>query len=137
MAKAPPKRSTIDPVDQVAAGDEDEEEQKPDERPQYRLTEPAYIEDRLLDTGALIRFEDIPGHHMKPVNAQAKAKCKALWPNGRPEYSDPIQSMTIVGGKTEASEATKMMTAMAEQTAAITALVSAVVGTQQQVKKAA
>lgn len=121
--KAMPK-STIDSVPSAETLPEDEiEVEAPDERPQYRLTEQAYIEDRLLEPGALIRYEGVPGHHMKPVNAAAKAHCKELWPDGRPSYLDPIQSMAIVG-KTEATETAKLIGAMAAQTEAVTALLA-------------
>lgn len=132
--KKPATRSSIDQV--AEPNEDDEQEQTVDERPQYKLTEQAYIEDRLLEPGALIRYEGTPGHHMKPHNAQAKALCKKLWPDGRPEYVDPIQSMAIVG-KTEASESQKMMTAMAEQTAAMTNLANAMTASIQPQKKAA
>lgn len=131
MATKKPQ-STIDPVE--PRSEDDEEEQQVDNRPQYKLTEQAYIEDRLLEPGTLIRYVGTPGHHMKPHNAEAKALCKRLWPDGRPEYIDPIQSMAIVG-KTEASESQKMMTAMAEQTAALTSLANAM--TAQAVHKKA
>lgn len=134
MATKKPQ-STIDPID-TNADDDDEQEQRVDNRPQYKLTEQAYIEDRLLEPGALIRYEGTPGHHMKPHNAEAKALCKKLWPDGRPEYVDPIQSMAIVG-KTELSESAKMMGAMAEQTAAITSMANAVVSALAPQRKAA
>lgn len=124
MAKHAPKpRSTIDAQINTEQLDEDEEQATPDERPQYRLTEKAYIEDRLLEEGALIRYEGMPGHHMKPANARAKAACKELWPNGRPAFVDPIQSMAIVGGKEDTPE-TRMLAAMAAQTEAMTKLLT-------------
>lgn len=124
---AKPKSSidSIPAIDRLPEDAEDEAPEAPDMRPQYRLTEQAYIEDRLLEPGALIRYEGTPGHHMKPANAAAKAVCKELWPNGRPEYLDPIQSMAIVGGKEDTPES-RMLRAMSAQTEAVTALVGAV-----------
>ena len=117
----PKLRSAID-----VERDEDDEIEAPDDRPQYKLTEQAYIEDRLLEPGSLIRYVGTPGHHMKPANAQAKALCKELWPNGRPEFVDPISSMAIVGGREDTPE-TRMLAAMAAQTDAVTKLVASVV----------
>lgn len=124
---AKPKSSidSIPPVDRLPEDVEDDAPEAPDNHPQYRLTEQAYIEDRLLEPGALIRYEGTPGHHMKPVNAAAKDLCAKLWPNGRPEYLDPIQSMAIVGGKEDTAES-RMLRAMSAQTEAVTALVGAV-----------
>jgi len=134
--KAP--RSSIDPVrsDNQAVLDEDDiEPVEADNRPQYRLTEAAYIEDRLLEPGALVRYEGIPGHHMKPANAAAKAKCAELWPNGRPAFVDPIQSMAIVGGSANGevpavdklvSVVSQQAQAVAQQTQAVNAFLGAV-----------
>jgi hypothetical protein len=51
--------------------DDDEPEQP--EVPQYKLTEPAYINDRLYAADELIYFTGVPGYHMAPVNKAAKA----------------------------------------------------------------
>lgn len=50
------------------------------EAPKYKLLEPAYIDDILYgeekvnsEKGVVIFFEGIPGPHMKPLNAAARA----------------------------------------------------------------
>jgi len=61
------------------------------ESAKYRLTEQAYIDDKLLEVGAVIEYDGIPGHHMEPVNAVAEAAKKKA-----PKYLDPILAMTAV-----------------------------------------
>ena len=112
------------PRSMIDTGEEGEDGEQ-DNRPQYRLTAESYIEDHLLQPGALVRYEEVPGWHMEPVNAAAKAKCNALWPNGRPPYVDPIQSMSMTTKPTEESMTLKLMTTMMEQMAAQTAALSA------------
>lgn len=63
------------------------------EVPQYRLSEVAYINDRLLQPGEVIYFEDPPGPHMMPLNDAAKA----MVAKHKPTRVDPIESLTIVG----------------------------------------
>lgn len=71
------------------------------EPPQYRLTEPAYIDDRHYDQGmvdsgkAVIFYEGIPGAHMKPLNAAAKAMVK----KHPPANINPIDEMTSLAPK--------------------------------------
>lgn len=68
-----------------------DKDQVSNEVPQYRLTEQAYIGDKLLEVGAVIEYKGIPGHHMEPINPAAKAAKKKA-----PSYLDPILAMTSV-----------------------------------------
>lgn len=61
----------------------------------YKLTEQAYIHDRIYEAGADIDFDGIPGHHMEPLNDAARAMKK----KHNKVYQDPILAMTAVGGK--------------------------------------
>jgi hypothetical protein len=61
--------------------------------PRYRLTEPAYIDDQLLEAGREINFEGIPGYHMEPLDDAAR-EMKAKYPS---QYVDPITSLQTVG----------------------------------------
>lgn len=69
------------------------------EPPKYRLTEPAYVNDRfydqhLIDGGkAVIFFEGIPGAHMHPMNEAARAMVK----KHQPKRVNPVDELTIVG----------------------------------------
>jgi hypothetical protein len=85
------------------------------EMPRYRLTEKAYLNDRLYDpeempldqmaepddTGTLPRkplivgFAGIPAYYMEPVNDAAKAAI-AKHPE-RMRFSNPIDELVIVG----------------------------------------
>lgn len=79
----------------MSATNGDTTKAKPAEKPRYQLTEKAYINDRLLDPEnmpyeeaqgdenelpkrkpLIITYEGIPGAHMTPVNAAAKAMCE-------------------------------------------------------------
>jgi hypothetical protein len=60
------------------------------EVPQYKLSEPAYIDDILYDTGATIKYRGVPGYHMEPVNDAAR-EMKEKHPSN---YVDPIVAMT-------------------------------------------
>jgi hypothetical protein len=60
--------------------------------PKYKLTEKAFIDDVLYEEGATITYAGVPGHHMEPANAAAKAM-RAKHPN---KYIDPILAMTNV-----------------------------------------
>lgn len=74
----------------------DQAKQEPTkEVPRYKLTEAAYIEDRIYEAEAEVNFSGIPGHHMEPLNDSAKAMKK----KHNKEYVDPILAMTAVGGK--------------------------------------
>jgi hypothetical protein len=63
---------------------------------QYELTEPAYIDDEYLEAGRVITYPGKPGHHMKPVNAEAKAQVKKHYPSGMPGYRDPIEALAQI-----------------------------------------
>ena len=45
----------------------------------YRLTEQAFIDDRLCEPDTIVEYSGIPGHHMLPMNAEARA-AKGLAP---------------------------------------------------------
>ena len=60
--------------------------------PRYRLTESAYIDDQLLEPGAEISYEGIPGHHMDPLDDVAR-EMKRKHPSN---YVDPIVEMTSI-----------------------------------------
>lgn len=96
---------------------------KPKEKPRYRLTEKAYINDRLLDpetmpfeadTGdeeegpkrkpLIITYEGIPGAHMIPVNDAAKLMCE----KHKEQYSrsmNPVDRLSIVGPGADTAKA--------------------------------
>ena len=71
----------------------------PGEVPQYRLTEPAYIDDvyydqRQVDRGeAVIYFTGPPGAHMQPLNDAARSMVE----EHKPKKVDPINTLTTVG----------------------------------------
>lgn len=56
-----------------------EREPQSRETPRYRLTERAYLKEdgdkfeRLVEEGEEIEFRGVPGYHMEPLNAAAKA----------------------------------------------------------------
>lgn len=58
--------------------------------PLYKLTEAAYIDDKLFPEGATINFDGIPGYHMEPMDKAAEAM-KQKHPSVKP---DPIAEMT-------------------------------------------
>lgn len=68
------------------------------EVPQYRLTEPAYIDDVLYDEAqvkaglAVIYFNGIPGPHMLPLNAAAKEMVK----QHKPQRIDPLAAFSVI-----------------------------------------
>lgn len=84
------------------------------EVPKYRLTEPAYLNDRLylpdeqpLDMNAealedgtqprkplVIAYAGIPAHYMEPMNDAARAMCEKH--ADRMSFRDPINDLTIV-----------------------------------------
>lgn len=61
--------------------------------PKYKLTERAYIADVLYEVGDSIDFDGIPGAHMDPLNAAARAKLKEYPP--RP--IGVVEVMTSIG----------------------------------------
>nr|WP_198983062.1 hypothetical protein [Herbaspirillum sp. ASV7] len=73
----------------------DADAKEPKGMPRYKLSEQAYINDRLYEAGTDIDFDGIPGHHMEPLNDAAKAMKKK---HGK-AYLDPILALTAVGGK--------------------------------------
>lgn len=69
------------------------------EVPRYKLTEAAYLKseddrfERMYEAGEEIEFRGVPGYHMEPVNAAAKAMVR----QHKPEQFDfnrlvPLQS---------------------------------------------
>lgn len=92
---------------------------KAKEKPRYQLTEKAYINDRMYDpetmafepdTGdedempkrkpLIVVYEGIPGAHMLPVNAAAKAMCE----KHKAQYErslNPVNNLTVVGPTAE------------------------------------
>lgn len=92
-------------------------------RPKYRLTEKAYIDDRLLDPESMpflqvvdsddvtdenatperkpliIEYDGIPGPHMTPINDEAKAMA-AKYPVQMGASLDPIDSLPIAAPST-------------------------------------
>lgn len=91
-----------------------ETQQRRAEVPKYRLTETAYLNERLyvpdeqpldmnadpLDDGTqprkplIIAFAGIPAHYMEPVNDAARAMCEKH--KDRMSFRDPINELTIV-----------------------------------------
>ena len=69
------------------------------EVPQYRLTEPAYINDvfydqQQIDSGkAVIYHQGVPAHFMAPLNAAAREQVKTH----QPKKIDPFAGLTVVG----------------------------------------
>lgn len=61
-------------------------------KPEYQLTEPAYIDDKMLAVDAKVTWEGKPGHHMEPLNAHAKYMKEK---HGQ-VYVDPIEALTRV-----------------------------------------
>ncbi len=61
----------------------------------YRVTEPCYIDDRLLQPGDEIATADslIPGPHLAPLDEAAQRAVKAAGPV-RMGRVDPVESMT-------------------------------------------
>lgn len=102
----------------------DTNQAKPKEKPRYQLTEKAYINDRLLDPELmafeendssdenelpkrkplLITYEGIPGAHMIPVNAAAKAMCEKH-KDHHTRSLNPVNSLTVVGPSAELAKA--------------------------------
>lgn len=68
------------------------------EMPQYRLTEQAYIHDRLVEAGEAIYFDGIPGAHMAPLNAEARAMVNKYKP-----VSSPIGERLATTGESSAN----------------------------------
>lgn len=87
------------------------------EMPKYRLTEKAYLNERLYnpeempfdqtaepdESGSLPRrplivpFAGIPAYYMEPVNDAARAMCEKH--KARMEFMNPIDQLSIVGDK--------------------------------------
>src|SRR5436190_711715 len=71
---------------------------KQGEVPQYRLTEPAYINDVFFDQNqvdsgkAVIYHVGIPAHFMQPLNAAARAMVK----EHAPKKIDPLAALTVI-----------------------------------------
>jgi hypothetical protein len=61
--------------------------------PKYRLTETAFVDDKICVEDEEIDFEGIPGYHMVAINAAAK-EMKKKHPS-REMYSDPVEGMLI------------------------------------------
>lgn len=93
---------------------------KAKEKPRYQLTEKAYINDRLYDPESMpfeendsgdedslpqrkpliVAYEGIPGAHMVPVNAAAKAMVE----KHKEQHSrslNPVNNLTVVGPSAE------------------------------------
>lgn len=91
-----------------------------EEVPKYKLTEPAYIDDRLLEAGQVIGYKGVPGYHMEPVNEAAEVM-KELHPGRK---IDPILEMTDITANPGAASAlaetvaAAMVKAMAQARAA-------------------
>jgi hypothetical protein len=58
--------------------------------PRYKLTEAAYIDDKLYQEGDTINYDGIPGYHMEPLDKAAE-DMKKKYPSVKP---DPIAEMT-------------------------------------------
>lgn len=63
----------------------------PKETPQYRLTEKAYLNDRVMQEGELIYWTKKPEHYMTPMNRAAREMVKQY----KPEYRDPFESIQV------------------------------------------
>lgn len=62
------------------------------EVPQYKLTEPAYIDDKYLEAGAAIYFTGVPGAHMHPLNDAAQA----MIDKHKPVKVDPVEKLSML-----------------------------------------
>lgn len=60
----------------------------PAEVPEYELTRQAFFEPNRLEAGTRIRYRGIPGDHMVPLNAAARAKMEEFYEAEFPEL-DP------------------------------------------------
>lgn len=65
------------------------------EIPRYRLTEAAYIDDKLLEKDSEISYAHPPGWHMHPLNKAAEAMVKKYHPQ---PYS-VVDELTKIGGR--------------------------------------
>lgn len=69
------------PANQTRSQDGDQQGNEPQSRdvPRYKLTEAAYLRteedrfERMCQAGEEIEFRGLPGYHMEPLNAAAKA----------------------------------------------------------------
>jgi hypothetical protein len=59
--------------------------------PQYRLTQKAYLNDKLLEEGAVIYWTAPPEHYMVPLNDAARAEFKKY----NPQYIDPMLKLPV------------------------------------------
>lgn len=75
------------------------EDKKPTGVPQYRLTERAYLNDKLYETGDVIYWKDPPGAHMLPLNDAARAMVMKY----EPTWLDPISGLPTKLEKKEAA----------------------------------
>ena len=64
--------------------------------PRYRLTQQAYIDDKILEIGTEITYVQPPGWHMEPLNAAAEAMVK----KHRPQPYNVVDELTRIGGGT-------------------------------------
>lgn len=92
------------------------------EVPKYRLTEKAYLNDRLYDPDEMpidqnaepdengnlprrplvVAFAGIPGYYMEPVNDAARAMVQKH--AKRMQFANPIDALSIVSGEVTESE---------------------------------
>lgn len=90
------------------AKDDEAGNQGGDKIPRYRLTEKAYINDVLYEPREVrvgggdaqtvypeIQFRGVPGPHMVPINAAAKAMCEKH--KERMKASDPVAALSVIG----------------------------------------
>lgn len=70
------------------------------EVPQYKLTEKAYIDDRLLEVGEVIYYEHPPGAHMAPLNDAARAMVK----KHPPREMRPLEELPVASANQEKEE---------------------------------
>lgn len=59
--------------------------------PQYRLKEKAYLNDKLMEEGAVLYWTGKPEHYMSPVNDAARAQVKLH----NPQYIDPMLKLPV------------------------------------------
>lgn len=79
--------------------------------PKYRILAPCYINDVLYEQqqidaagekGILIWFEGIPGPHLQPVNAAAKAMADKFPEANR--ANDPLNHLTVIAAPVAAAQ---------------------------------
>lgn len=103
--RKPLRESTTEASDMPASGPTRSE----DERPRYKLTQPAYFSrpviakingktieggDLFLEAGDEVETDDPPGPHMQPLNDAARE----MWDLHRPVFRNPLDDFPVREG---------------------------------------